>query len=92
MEKNSRFSAFLAHNGIRPSDVASALGVSRQFVSQLSSGRCRVTPEHIERLRACGYDVQAFARTDDLVQLLMQQLAEKDAQIEKLLEILHAKM
>ena len=47
-----RFNNFLTTNGIRKKEIASFLGVSNAFVTQLCTGRSKLTPEKTALIKA----------------------------------------
>lgn len=54
---------------INQADVAATLGINRTVLSAIENGRRQLRPEHRNRLRAIGIDIDAPAITAAITQL-----------------------
>lgn len=88
----SNFVNFLKINGLKKSEIASFLGVSNAFITQICSGKRNLPDEKLALIKAeTKWDVSMLYQSEDsmedqpfddgYIRRLKEELAEKDAQI-----------
>lgn len=90
------FAKFMTINGLKRKDVASFLGVSGAFITQISSGMRNLPDEKLAAIKAnaYGWDISMLTESENpmtdqpkeqsLVDYLQRQVADKDALIREL--------
>lgn len=64
--KENNIREFLKANGLRQVDIVQYLGISRPYMSQVTNGTARLSPENMERLinNGQGWNVEALTREE----------------------------